>query len=39
MKKIYSKPEFEVTVLVANEDILWESPDNEIAIPSDSLWD
>ena len=39
MKKIYAKPEFEVTLLVANEDILAESPENEVGIPGDGLWD
>ena len=38
MKKNYTAPEFEVTLLMS-EDILNESPENEIGIPSDGLWD
>ena len=38
MKQKYLSPEFEVTILLT-EDILNESPENEIGIPSDSLWD
>ena len=38
MKKFYAAPELEVTLLMS-EDILNESPENEIGIPSDDLWD
>jgi hypothetical protein len=38
MKKLYATPELEVTLLMS-EDILNESPENEIGIPSDDLWD
>lgn len=38
MKKLYATPELEVTLLMS-EDILKESPEVEIGIPSDDLWD
>ena len=38
MKKLYASPELEVTLLLA-EDILTASPDNEVEIDGEGLFD